>query len=159
MSKASSHASRSVHSFSCVSTPLRGKLLRDCAGSPAIHEKRADASDQRRFFLHNFGNTMPLRQRYPPKSANFLTVQGTKVRIWPIKNAAIGITASLTNTLSPMNAARAIMRHRRFDFTLTLNGATGTYTYIGHGMPGGTIASGDTISLAHGQSITFCHRR
>ena len=44
---------------------------------------------------------------------------------------------------------------KSFDFTLTLNGATGTYTYIGHGMPGGIIASGDTISLAHGQSITI----
>ena len=37
---------------------------------------------------------------------------------------------------------------------LTLKDAPGTYNYIGHGRPSGTIASGDTISLAHGQSIT-----
>jgi ribosomal protein L2 len=44
---------------------------------------------------------------------------------------------------------------KAFDFTLTLNGAAGAYTYVGHGVPGGTIASGDTVSLAHGQSITI----
>ncbi len=42
-----------------------------------------------------------------------------------------------------------------FDFTLMMNGANDTYTYFGHGMPNGTIASGDTISLTHGQSITI----
>ncbi len=43
---------------------------------------------------------------------------------------------------------------KTFDFLLTLDGATGSYTYVGHGVPGGTIESGDTVSLAHGQSIT-----
>jgi ribosomal protein L2 len=42
-----------------------------------------------------------------------------------------------------------------FDFTLILNGANDTYTYFGHGIPGGTIKSGNTISLLHGQSITI----
>jgi LPXTG-motif cell wall-anchored protein len=42
-----------------------------------------------------------------------------------------------------------------FDFTLTLSDAPGTYTYVGHGVSGGTIKNGDTISLAHGQSITI----
>jgi hypothetical protein len=41
-----------------------------------------------------------------------------------------------------------------FDFTLNLTGAPGTYNYVGNGVPGGTITSGDTVSLAHGQSIT-----
>lgn len=44
---------------------------------------------------------------------------------------------------------------KAFNFVLTLNGAAGTYTYIGHGVPSGTIASGDTVSLAHAQSITI----
>ncbi len=43
---------------------------------------------------------------------------------------------------------------KAFDFTLTLTGAPGTYTYIGDGVPGGNLSSGDTISLRHGQSIT-----
>ena len=41
-----------------------------------------------------------------------------------------------------------------FDFTINLTGAPGTYNYVGNGVPNGTISSGDTISLAHGQSIT-----
>jgi pilin isopeptide linkage protein/uncharacterized repeat protein (TIGR01451 family) len=44
---------------------------------------------------------------------------------------------------------------KQFAFTVTLVGATGTYNYIGDGTSSGTIASGDTISLAHGQSITI----
>ncbi len=43
---------------------------------------------------------------------------------------------------------------KTFDFTLKLVGAPGTYNYVGNGVPDGTITSGDTISLAHGQSIT-----
>lgn len=41
-----------------------------------------------------------------------------------------------------------------FNFTLNLTGATGTYSYVGNGVPDGTISSGGTVSLAHGQSIT-----
>lgn len=44
---------------------------------------------------------------------------------------------------------------KTFDFTLTLSGAAAAYTYSGHGVPGGTITSGDTVSLANGQSITI----
>jgi pilin isopeptide linkage protein/uncharacterized repeat protein (TIGR01451 family) len=44
---------------------------------------------------------------------------------------------------------------KQFVFTVTLTGTTGTYNYIGDGVPSGTITSGDTIALAHGQSITI----
>lgn len=43
---------------------------------------------------------------------------------------------------------------KAFDFTLNLTGAPGEYNYVGNGVSDGTISSGDTISLAHGQSIT-----
>ncbi len=43
---------------------------------------------------------------------------------------------------------------RKFDFTLNLTGASGEYNYVGKGVSDGIISSGDTISLAHGQSIT-----
>lgn len=56
-----------------------------------------------------------------------------------IKKEVVGLAADTT---------------KAFDFTLTLSGADGVYRYIGHGVPGGTISSGDTVSLAHGQSIT-----
>jgi pilin isopeptide linkage protein/uncharacterized repeat protein (TIGR01451 family) len=44
---------------------------------------------------------------------------------------------------------------KQFVFTLTLVGITDTFNYIGAGTPSGTIASGDTFSLSHGQSITI----
>lgn len=43
---------------------------------------------------------------------------------------------------------------RKFDFTVTF-GASGVYDYTGSGVSGGTIQSGDTISLADGESITI----
>ena len=58
-------------------------------------------------------------------------------------------------TISKVVAGNAADTAKLFDFTVTLNGADGTYPYIGHGVPDGEIKSGDTISLAHGQSITI----
>lgn len=46
-------------------------------------------------------------------------------------------------------------RNKEFDFTITFD-ATGTFNYTGAGgATDGTISSGDTISLAHGQSISI----
>lgn len=46
-------------------------------------------------------------------------------------------------------------RNKEFDFTITFN-ATGSFNYTGAGgVADGTIDSGDTISLAHGQSISI----
>ena len=58
-------------------------------------------------------------------------------------------------TISKAVAGNGADTTKTFDFTLTLDGAIGTYTLVGHGVPGGTIKSGDTVSLAHGQSITI----
>jgi len=66
-----------------------------------------------------------------------------------IEGTAGNLTISKTATGNGADTTKA------FDFTLTLGGATGTYSYIGHGLTGGTITSGDTISLTHGQSITI----
>lgn len=44
---------------------------------------------------------------------------------------------------------------KAFLFTVTFTGASGTYSYAGSGVPNGTIKSGGTVSLAHGQSITI----
>lgn len=70
-----------------------------------------------------------------------------------VQNFIHGTAGNLT--ISKAVAGNGADTTKSFDFTLTLNGVTGTYTYIGHGVPGGTIASGDTLSLAHGQSITI----
>lgn len=78
---------------------------------------------------------------------------GPNANVITIQNFSEGTAGNLT--ISKAVAGDGADTTKSFDFTLTLNGATGTYTYIGHGMPGGTIASGDTISLAHGQSITI----
>ncbi|MBZ4665146.1 SpaA isopeptide-forming pilin-related protein [Mahella sp.] len=73
-------------------------------------------------------------------------------------------TAYFTNTrtvgdltISKTVGGNAADTRKKFDFTLTLDGsgASGTYSYTGNGVPDGMIRSGDTISLAHGQSITI----
>jgi ribosomal protein L2 len=73
---------------------------------------------------------------------------------------AITIQNYLKDTAGNLTISKSVAGNgaditKSFDFTLMLNGAPGTYTYIGHGIPGGIIASGDKISLTHGQSITI----
>lgn len=72
-------------------------------------------------------------------------------------------TAAFTNTkdkpgnlvISKSVNGNAADRSKLFDFTVTFSSA-GTYNYTGAGgAADGTISSGDTISLAHGQSISI----
>ena len=70
-----------------------------------------------------------------------------------LKNYKEGTTGSLT--ISKTVAGNAADETQQFDFTVTFTGADGTYDYVGKGIADGTIQSGDTISLAHGQSITI----
>ncbi|MEA5011188.1 MAG: DUF5979 domain-containing protein [Angelakisella sp.] len=69
-----------------------------------------------------------------------------------IQNFSQGTAGNLT--ISKAVAGEGADTGKSFNFTLTLNGTTETYSYIGRGVPGGTIKSGDTVALAHGQSIT-----
>lgn len=46
-------------------------------------------------------------------------------------------------------------RTKQFAFTVTLGKAGEAYEYSGVGVPGGTLVSGDTVMLGHGQSITI----
>ena len=73
----------------------------------------------------------------------------------PIQNFAEGTSGDLIIQKSVAGTgADPLMK---FDFTVefSLNNEplTGTFTYIGTGIPNGTISSGDTISLADGESI------
>jgi hypothetical protein len=70
-----------------------------------------------------------------------------------VKNYLIGTAGNLT--ISKAVAGTGADPTRTFDFTVTLTGAPGVYDYVGHGVPGGQISSGGTVSLAHGQSITI----
>lgn len=72
-------------------------------------------------------------------------------------------TAAFTNTkdkpgslvISKTVAGNAGDRSKKFDFTITFD-ATGSYNYTGAGgAADGTIRSGDSVSLAHGESITI----
>lgn len=58
-------------------------------------------------------------------------------------------------TISKTVAGTGADTARAFRFTVTFTGASGTYSYTGIGVPNGTIKSGGTVSLAHGQSITI----
>lgn len=42
---------------------------------------------------------------------------------------------------------------KKFDFTVTFSNESELYSYIGYGVPDGTVKSGDTISLGHGDRI------
>ena len=78
---------------------------------------------------------------------------GANANVITIKNFSEGTAGNLT--ISKTVAGKDADTTKEFYFTITLEDAPGTYTYIGYGIPGGTIASGDTIPLAHGQSITI----
>ena len=58
-------------------------------------------------------------------------------------------------TISKTVAGPGADTAKKFNFTITFTGAPGSYPYTGNGVPDGTIQSGDTIALAHGQSITI----
>jgi len=58
-------------------------------------------------------------------------------------------------TIRKTVSGNAASTTKTFNFTLTLTGTTETYRYIGIGVPNGSITSGDTVSLSHGQSITI----
>lgn len=73
-------------------------------------------------------------------------------------------TVSYTNTkdkpgsliISKTVAGNAGDQSKKFDFTVTFAGASGTYAYTGiGGAADGTLESGDTVSLAHGESIAI----
>jgi uncharacterized surface anchored protein len=70
-----------------------------------------------------------------------------------IKNYLEGTVGNLT--ISKMVTGNNADQTKKFNFTVTFTNANDTYFYTGHGVPDGTIKSGDTISLAHGQSITI----
>ncbi len=56
-------------------------------------------------------------------------------------------------TISKMVSGEGADRSKKFDFKVVFAGAIGSYTYSGS--QNGTIRSGDTVSLAHGESITI----
>lgn len=78
---------------------------------------------------------------------------GANANVLTIQNFSEGTVGNLT--IRKTVAGKDADTTKEFDFTITLEGVTGTYNYIGHGIPGGTIASGNTIPLAHGQGITI----
>lgn len=71
-----------------------------------------------------------------------------------IKNISSPASDTGNLTISKTVAGTGADTAKKFNFTVTFSGATGFYPYTGNGLPDGTIKSGDTISLAHGQSIT-----
>lgn len=78
---------------------------------------------------------------------------GSGSNVLSVTNYREGTAGNLT--ISKMVAGNAGDLTKGFDFTLTLTGAPGTYSYVGNGVPDGTVKSGDRITLAHGQSITI----
>lgn len=71
----------------------------------------------------------------------------------------LSVANYLTNTTGKLVISKTVAGNdgdptKSFDFTVTFAGAPGVYNYTGTGgAASGTIASGGTISLAHGQGI------
>jgi uncharacterized surface anchored protein len=78
---------------------------------------------------------------------------GTDANAITVKNYKAGTVGSLT--IRKTVAGTGADTTKKFNFTVALTGAPGAYHYTGNGVPDGTIQSGGTISLAHGQSITI----
>lgn len=78
---------------------------------------------------------------------------GANANLLTVLNYSAGTTGNLI--ISKEVTGNGADTSKSFVFTLTLNDASGSYIYFGHNLPGGTIISGDRISLTHGQSITI----
>jgi len=77
---------------------------------------------------------------------------GGNTNILNVQNFLVGTAGNLE--ISKTVTGDGADTTKVFDFTLNLTGAPGTYNYVGNGVPDGTISSGDSVALAHGQSIT-----
>lgn len=77
---------------------------------------------------------------------------GGNSNILNVQNFLVGTVGNLVIEKTVMGDGADTTK--TFDFTLNLTGASGKYNYVGNGVSDGIISSGDTISLAHGQSIT-----
>lgn len=77
--------------------------------------------------------------------------RGNDSNVLTVKNISEGTAGNLK--ISKTIAGNAADLTYRFDFTVTLDGDGNSYPYKGYGVPDGMIKSGDTISLAHGESI------
>lgn len=78
---------------------------------------------------------------------------GENANVIKIRNLPVGTVGNLTvrKIVEGEDADSA----KSFAFTVTLYGAAGTYNYTKNGILAGEIKSGDSISLAHGESITI----
>jgi len=126
---------------------LRLKVIPD--GEYILRETAAPAG----YTLESVTHSLVVATSGPTVAASIDGRTGTNSNAITIKNFSENTAGNLT--IRKAVAGDGADTAKAFDFTLTLGGATGTYTYIGHGVPGGIIASGDTVSLAHGQSITI----
>jgi LPXTG-motif cell wall-anchored protein len=68
-----------------------------------------------------------------------------------VKNLSEGTVGNLK--IIKTVAGNAADTAKKFDFKVTFSDESETYSYVGYGVSDGTIKSGDTISLAHGDSI------
>ena len=81
------------------------------------------------------------------KVAAFVNVRNSSPSPAEPKTGSLTITKGVTGQGGDLS--------RKFDFTISFKGATGPWKFTGTGVAGGTIRSGDKISLGHGQSISI----
>ncbi len=89
-----------------------------------------------------------------------VTLDGKPGNYHTVLNYLEGTVGDLT--ISKVVAGNGADQSKQFEFTVTFvfpesftGDPTSSFVYYGTGVPNGTIASGGTIALAHGQSITI----
>lgn len=117
-------------------------------GTYILRETKAPAG----YTLENVNHSLTVTTSGTTVTSSIDGKTGADANTLNVKNFTANTAGNLT--ISKAVAGAGADTTKTFAFTLTLEGATGTYSYIGQGVPSGTIASGGTISLAHGQSIT-----
>lgn len=132
---------------------LRLKVIPD--GDYILKETKAPASNVSGTVYNRdtTAHTLTVKTTGSTVTASIDGKTGENANAVTMQNYLEGTVGNLT--ISKTVAGNAADPAKTFNFTVTFAGADGSYRYVGSGVPDGTIASGDTISLAHGQSITI----
>lgn len=133
--------------FTAADGSLKFKVLPD--GNYLLLETAAPSG----YALENIRHTVSVSTTNGVVTTSVDGKTGVNSNALTVKDFPQNTVGSLTLTKTVNGTAGD--KTKKFNFTVLLNGASGTYQYIGQGVPDGSLRSGDTVSLAHRQSITI----
>jgi len=116
-------------------------------GSYILKETAAPAG----YILEGVSHTLTVTTEGSVVTSSIDGKSGSGSNAITVKNSSVGTVGNLK--IMKTVAGNAADTAKKFDFTVTFSDESETYSYVGYGVPDGTIKSGDTISLAHSDSI------